>query len=251
MGGRLHPTGAVRPPGRLARGARGHARGDARPARARPWRRGSPDPVPNSEVKPAVAESTAPRGCGRVGCRARAGRMPCARGPGRKAGALFLCPGPSGPPCRMAGSGSRPSSLARGRPRTRPPVAGRSAHAAHAGPFGIRLLKKGRVAAASPMRPPGSADACVGGSRAPSRIQGRFAPSARIAGPRPGRTASRMRACMRYRGYYLSLYVCEESLIFSALVICCIVIKLPVCMVVLPHRDRDGCSHHGMGNDTL
>jgi hypothetical protein len=89
------------------------------------------------------------------------------------------------------------------------------------------------------------------GSRAPSRIQGCFAPSARIAGPRPGRTASRTRACMRYRGSYLSLYVCEGSLIFSALVICCIVIKLPVCMVVLPHQDRDGCSHHGMGNDTL
>ena len=50
----------------------------ARPPRARPWRRGSPDPVPNSEVKPAVAESTAAPGCGRVGCRARGVRIPCA-----------------------------------------------------------------------------------------------------------------------------------------------------------------------------
>lgn len=44
-----------------------------RPARARPWRRGSPDPIPNSEVKPAIAESTAAPGCGRIGRRARGG----------------------------------------------------------------------------------------------------------------------------------------------------------------------------------
>ena len=49
--------------------------------RARPWRGGSPDPVPNSEVKPLIAESTAAQGCGRVGCRARRGRFLCARGP--------------------------------------------------------------------------------------------------------------------------------------------------------------------------
>ena len=68
------------------------SRGDAGPAgryrlrlrerlpRARPWRGGSPDPVPNSEVKPLVAESTAAEGCGRVGCRARRGRfLLCAR----------------------------------------------------------------------------------------------------------------------------------------------------------------------------
>ena len=35
------------------------ARGAERPARARPWRRGSPGPVPNPEAKPAIAESTA------------------------------------------------------------------------------------------------------------------------------------------------------------------------------------------------
>ena len=43
-----------------------------RPARARPWRRGSPGPIPNPAVKPALAESTtevspwedrAPRSC--------------------------------------------------------------------------------------------------------------------------------------------------------------------------------------------
>ena len=54
---------------------------DQRPARARPWRRGSPDPVPNSAVKPAVAESTAAPGCGRIGSLARAGRFFAPRGP--------------------------------------------------------------------------------------------------------------------------------------------------------------------------
>ena len=49
-------------------------------ARVRPWRRGSPDPVPNSEVKPAVADSTAAPGCGRVGCRTRAGHK-CIKAP--------------------------------------------------------------------------------------------------------------------------------------------------------------------------
>ena len=53
---------------------------DERPARARPWRRGSPDPVPNSAVKPAVAESTAAPGCGRIGSLARAGRFPAPQG---------------------------------------------------------------------------------------------------------------------------------------------------------------------------
>ena len=54
---------------------------DERPARARPWRRGSPDPVPNSAVKPAVAESTAAPGCGRIGSLARAGRFLAPWGP--------------------------------------------------------------------------------------------------------------------------------------------------------------------------
>ena len=65
---------------------------DERPARARPWRRGSPDPVPNSAVKPAVAESTAAPGCGRIGSLARAGRFPRHRG--RLRAAPLLAPGP-------------------------------------------------------------------------------------------------------------------------------------------------------------
>ena len=54
-----------------------------RPPRARPQRRGSPGPIPNPAVKPAFAESTAARGCGRAGRRARGGRFSiCAeRGP--------------------------------------------------------------------------------------------------------------------------------------------------------------------------
>ena len=63
---------------------------DQRPARARPWRRGSPDPVPNSAVKPAVAESTAAPGCGRIGSLARAGRFSAPRG--RLRAAPSLCP---------------------------------------------------------------------------------------------------------------------------------------------------------------
>ena len=63
-----------------------------RPPRARPWRRGSPGPVPNPAVKPAVAESTAEEVRGRLGSRARGGRLSYARempragaleGPGR------------------------------------------------------------------------------------------------------------------------------------------------------------------------
>ena len=46
-----------------------------RPPRARPWRRGSPGPVPNPAVKPAVAESTAEEVRGRLGSRARGGRF--------------------------------------------------------------------------------------------------------------------------------------------------------------------------------
>ena len=50
-----------------------------RPPRARPWRRGSPGPVPNPAVKPAVAESTAEEVRGRLGSRARGGRLSYAR----------------------------------------------------------------------------------------------------------------------------------------------------------------------------
>ena len=34
------------------------------PARAEPWRQGSPEPIPNSAVKPAIAESTAVQSVG-------------------------------------------------------------------------------------------------------------------------------------------------------------------------------------------
>lgn len=69
-----------------------------RPARARPWRRGSPGPIPNPEVKPAIAESTAGSARGRTGRRARPGRFRFrreARGPPIRpgSGALFLCAG--------------------------------------------------------------------------------------------------------------------------------------------------------------
>ena len=76
-----HAAARVAPdrgPGRLHREAAGE-----RPPRARPQRRGSPGPIPNPAVKPAFAESTAARGCGRAGRRARGGRFSfrAARGP--------------------------------------------------------------------------------------------------------------------------------------------------------------------------
>lgn len=83
--------GAV-PPGRGRFCPREH------PPRARPWRRGSPDPIPNSEVKPAIAESTAESVRGRIGRRARGGcflsagpRTDTARGPARVWGVLWFC----------------------------------------------------------------------------------------------------------------------------------------------------------------
>lgn len=75
----MRPPGSPRQggPGRLHREAAGE-----RPPRARPQRRGSPGPIPNPAVKPAFAESTAARGCGRAGRRARGGRFSiCARVP--------------------------------------------------------------------------------------------------------------------------------------------------------------------------
>ena len=73
----MRPPGSPRTgvPGRLHREAAGE-----RPPRARPQRRGSPGPIPNPAVKPAFAESTAARGCGRAGRRARGGRFSIARG---------------------------------------------------------------------------------------------------------------------------------------------------------------------------
>lgn len=69
---------AMRPPGSPRRGVPGRLHREAageRPPRARPQRRGSPGPIPNPAVKPAFAESTAARGCGRAGRRARGGRF--------------------------------------------------------------------------------------------------------------------------------------------------------------------------------
>ena len=79
--------GAV-PPGRGRFCPREH------PPRARPWRRGSPDPIPNSEVKPAIAESTAASGRGRIGRRARGGCFLFRRAPGHRPGALRRSGGP-------------------------------------------------------------------------------------------------------------------------------------------------------------
>ena len=45
--------------------------------RAEPWSGGSPDPIPNSAVKPHLAESTAAPGRGRTGRSARRGRFFC------------------------------------------------------------------------------------------------------------------------------------------------------------------------------
>ena len=75
----MRPPGSPRTgvPGRLHREAAGE-----RPPRARPQRRGSPGPIPNPAVKPAFAESTAARGCGRAGRRARGGRFSIGAGRG-------------------------------------------------------------------------------------------------------------------------------------------------------------------------
>ena len=51
--------------------------------RAEPWSGGSPDPIPNSAVKPHLAESTAAPGRGRTGRSARRGRFSAFRPPCR------------------------------------------------------------------------------------------------------------------------------------------------------------------------
>lgn len=108
---------AMRPPGSPRRGVPGRleyirAAGE-RPPRARPQRRGSPGPIPNPAVKPAFAESTAARGCGRAGRRARGGRFSMrVRAPGA---ARAACAGrgprgdvaPCGPPCILQRSRRR------------------------------------------------------------------------------------------------------------------------------------------------
>ena len=108
----------MRPPGR--RGAHpGPGRATyscprERLPRAEPQSGGSPDPIPNSAVKPRLAESTATPGRGRIGRSARGGRF--ARHGGARPG---ICPGraprafpgaraqgrarlPDGPPPRWA-----------------------------------------------------------------------------------------------------------------------------------------------------
>ena len=79
------------PPGKKARPGPSRDRGRRlaeRPPRAEPWSGGSPDAIPNSEVKPRLAESTATPGRGRIGRSARGGRF--ARHGGARPG---ICPG--------------------------------------------------------------------------------------------------------------------------------------------------------------
>lgn len=115
-----HAAARVAPdrgPGRLHREAAGE-----RPPRARPQRRGSPGPIPNPAVKPAFAESTAARGCGRAGRRARGGRFSlracaprgarrgcCPCGPFLRFGVLPCVAGP--PTSAFTSSGCGPSCV--------------------------------------------------------------------------------------------------------------------------------------------
>lgn len=69
--------------------------------RAEPWSGGSPDPIPNSAVKPHLAESTAARGRGRTGRSARRGRFSALRPPY----------GTAGPADAAAPTGARPRPL--------------------------------------------------------------------------------------------------------------------------------------------
>ena len=78
-----------------------------RPPRARPWRQGSPGPIPNPAVKPAIAESTAGPARGRTGRRARGGRF-SAEGPRIRAIRGPFCvsgpvPGRGRAPCTLRG----------------------------------------------------------------------------------------------------------------------------------------------------
>ena len=101
----MRPPGSPRTgvPGRLHREAAGE-----RPPRARPQRRGSPGPIPNPAVKPAFAESTAARGCGRAGRRARGGRF-----------SICAERGPQGG-CPLAGLSVFRGALSGGSPRSTP-----------------------------------------------------------------------------------------------------------------------------------
>ena len=69
--------------------------------RAEPWSGGSPDPIPNSAVKPHLAESTAAPGRGRTGRSARRGRFL----------RLTRPDGTAGPADAAAPTGTRPRPL--------------------------------------------------------------------------------------------------------------------------------------------
>jgi len=95
--------------------------------RAEPQSGGSPDPIPNSAVKPRLAESTAAPGRGRTGRSARRGRFPIvprarpcagADAPANGADAVFGTPrgafcflGPSGPPGAARATPSPPAPV--------------------------------------------------------------------------------------------------------------------------------------------
>lgn len=122
----LRSVPAMRPPGSPRQGDLAgsiqRAAGE-RPPRARPQRRGSPGPIPNPAVKPAFAESTAARGCGRAGRRARGGRFSYARAPGAPGAARAACAG-RGPRGDVAPAGlSAFPGPGRGSPRSTPWVA--------------------------------------------------------------------------------------------------------------------------------
>ena len=70
--------------------------------RAEPWSGGSPDPIPNSAVKPHLAESTAAPGRGRTGRSARRGRFSASHG---------RPDGTAGPADAAAPTGARPRPL--------------------------------------------------------------------------------------------------------------------------------------------
>ena len=119
----MRPPGSPRTgvPGRLHREAAGE-----RPPRARPQRRGSPGPIPNPAVKPAFAESTAARGCGRAGRRARGGRFSiCA----------VWTPAPDGPAFAASGACARMRAGGGGRRAPHAPGEARRGDVAPAGPF--------------------------------------------------------------------------------------------------------------------
>lgn len=78
--------------------------------RAEPWSGGSPDPIPNSAVKPHLAESTAAPGRGRTGRSARRGRFSAFRPPWRD-GRTCRCRGSDRfglAPCSGLGAARRP-----------------------------------------------------------------------------------------------------------------------------------------------